>query len=120
MDTYALTIRPNWLHYWFPGFVALCAIIGIESAPLGVFIIFMCVMHRKTNTVSVTRGRIEGKSGFKTFTCPLSKVQYCEYTGVGVFNKIRINALTGQFNLKNMTQAKEFVDLVNTYSCKDF
>lgn len=48
------------------------------------------------------------------------KIQYCEYTSFLFFNKIRINAITGQYTYKDMCKAAVFVDYVNQQmgSCK--
>jgi hypothetical protein len=44
---------------------------------------------------------------------PISKVQFCEYNGLGCFNGIRINCITGDYSYRDMVKAKEFTVYVN-------
>lgn len=113
-----MKIKPNMIHYIAPVVIALICMIatvstGVTSFVLGVVILVCCVIHRNYNTLELKDGMLTGTQGLKKLSVPVAKVQYCEYTGVGVFNHLRINAVTGQYDFKYMTHAKEFASLVN-------
>lgn len=120
-----MKIRQNFiLAYFLPLLIALFFFVaGITdretAAPfliLGLLIVAICILEWRTTTLELKDGLIVGHSGIikrQILTSPLSKIQYCEYTTFLCFNKIRINAITGQYTYKNMGNAKEFVDAVN-------
>lgn len=75
-----------------------------------------CWINYKTNTLELKKGLVQGKRGWikkVTLSTAVSNISYCEYTKFLCFNKIRINAITGTYIFKNMTDAEEFVDMVN-------
>ena len=83
---------------------------------LALVILGLCVLEWRTTTLEINNGLIVGHVGLikkKTLSSPVSKIQYCEYTTFLFFNKIRLNAITGQYTFKNMSQAAKFVELVN-------
>ena len=83
---------------------------------LALVILGLCVLEWCTTTLEINNGLIVGHVGLikkKTLSSPVSKIQYCEYTTFLFFNKIRLNAITGQYTFKNMSQAAKFVELVN-------
>ena len=120
-----MKIRQNFiLAYFLPLLIALFFFIaGISdketAAPffiIGLLIVAVCILEWRTTTLELKDGLIVGHSGIikrQTLTSPLSKIHYCEYTTFLCFNKIRINAVTGQYTYKNMRNAAQFVDTVN-------
>lgn len=122
-----MKIKHNLICYIIPAFFSLVLIVGgltnwgDDSATVmvatGIVIAALCWVNRETNTLEVKDGFITGKEGFikkRKLSSPLSKVQYCEFTEFLFFNKISINAITGQYEFKNMKNAQEFVNTVNT------
>lgn len=123
-----MTIHHNALSYIFPGFLVILLMGGIiTEAEKGEFIIaavgiiVLCIIHHFHTSLSFKDGLIKGKVGLiktKTLTSPVGKIQYCEFTKFLCFNQIKINAITGTYSFKNMSHAKEFVDMVNTEMAK--
>ncbi len=120
-----MKIRQNFiLAYFIPLLIVFLDLICIpmyDSALPGIFvavvILGICVLEWLTTTLEINNGLITGRSGLikrKTLTSPVAKIQYCEYTTFLFFNKIRLNAITGQYTFKNMSQAAKFVELVNS------
>lgn len=122
-----MKIRQNFvLAYFIPLIIVFFALITIplyESASqvssvlfIALIILGLCVLEWRTTTLEINNGLIVGHTGLikkQTLSSPVSKIQYCEYTRFLFFNKIRLNAITGQYTFKNMSQAAKFVNLVN-------
>lgn len=118
-----MKIKQNFiLAYLVPLLIALfCVIGGIseKSASVvifGLIIVVLCLISWNTTTLEIKDGFIMGHSGLikkRTLSSPLAKIQYCEYTTFLCFNKISINCITGQYDFKNMSKAKPFVELVH-------
>lgn len=84
---------------------------------LALVILGLCVLEWRTTTLEINNGLIVGHVGLikkKTLSSPVAKIQYCEYTTFLFFNQIRLNAITGQYTFKNMSNAAKFVELVNS------
>lgn len=82
----------------------------------GLIIAGLCWVDRETSTLELKDGFITGREGLikkRKLSSSVSKIQYCEYTSFLLFNKISINAITGQYEFKNMTNARAFVDTIN-------
>ena len=120
-----MKIRQNFiLAYFLPLLIALFFFIaGISDREtavtfiiIGLLIVAICILEWRTTTLEMKDGLIVGHTGIikrQRLTSPLSKIQYCEYTTFLCFNKIRINAITGQYTFKNMSNAQDFVDAIN-------
>lgn len=113
-----MKIKPNFTHYVIPGLVGVILLIasvsnGAFSFVLGVIVLAMCAIHRSANYVEVNNGLLTKTSGLSKVSSPVNKIQYCEYSGIGCFNRIHINCVTGDYRFHNMTKAKEFTEYVN-------
>lgn len=117
-----MKIKHNAVPYIIPGLLAFILVGGItewgdEAATAmvvcGVVVALLCVAHREVNTLAFKDGKLVGTAAFKRVVSPADKIQYCEYSGVLCFNKVKINCLTGHYEFKNMSHAKAFCDYVN-------
>jgi hypothetical protein len=118
-----MKIKHNALPYVLPGLLALVLVVGGASewgdtaatvmVVCGVVVALLCVVDREVNTLAFKDGKLAGTAAFKRIVSPADKIQYCEYSGVLCFNKIKINCLTGHYEFKNMSHAKAFCDYVN-------
>lgn len=130
-----MKIQHNRIAYLAPIVICLLFILGgigglispgsqVESPALALFgllvlvacISLCCWINYKTNTLELKKGLVQGKRGWIkkiTLSTAVSNISYCEYTEFLCFNKIRINALTGTYIFKNMSDAEEFVDMIN-------
>lgn len=127
-----MKIRQNFiLAYIFPLIFALLFFIsGIVGSASGqgagilgmsifvcLIIVVLCVVDYFTTTLEIKDGFLVGHTGLikkRTLSSPLSKIQYCEYITFLCFNKININCISGQYTFKNMSKAKQFVELVHS------
>ena len=118
-----MKIKHNAVSYIIPGPLAFMLVVGgitewgDEAATAmvvtGVVIALLCVGDRELNTLSFRDGRLVGTAAFRKVVSPAGKIQYCEYSGVLCFNKVKINCLTGHYEFKNMSHAKAFWEYVN-------
>ena len=114
-----MKIRKNIVGYIIPLFLALlCFVGGIgEKDDAGTaMVVAWCGLNWLTTSLEVKNGLITGRTGLikkQRLSSPVSKIQYCEYKHFLCFNTIRINAITGQYTFKNMSNASAFVDGVN-------
>ena len=118
-----MKIKHNAVPYIIPGLLAFILVVGgitnwgDEAATamvvVGVVVALMCVGDREVNTLSFRDGKLVGTAAFKRVVSPADKIQYCEYSGVLCFNKVKINCLTGHYEFKNMSHAKAFCDYVD-------
>lgn len=123
-----MKIRHNIVTYIIPLLLALVCFVGGVTEPdesgkamivVAIIILVAVVIHWLTTSLEVKDGLITGRTGLikkQRLSSALSKIQYCEYTHFLCFNKIRINAITGQYTFKNMSNADKFVDMVNKES----
>lgn len=120
-----MKIRHNIVTYVIPLFFVVCLLVGGVAEPsesgtamivTGFVILAAVAIHWLTTSLEVKDGLIAGRTGLikkQRLSSALSKIQYCEYTHFLCFNKIRINAITGQYTFKNMSHADKFADMVN-------
>ncbi len=127
-----MTLKHNRVHYWFPIFLiimfTMSGLSGLFTDPefgvlgfVGViasvgFIGLLCYINYTTEYLEIDGGVVKGRKGLikKTvLSTPIKNISYCELTTFLIFNKIKINAITGHYEFKNMKNAKEFVDMVN-------
>jgi len=119
-----MKIRHNPVPYIIPGVLISACLYGvftdadnrIGALLFALIIIALCAIHYFTRSLSFTENSVNGKTGFikrQSLTSPLSKIQYCDYSSFLCFNTIKINAITGTYEFKNMSNAKGFVDVLN-------
>lgn len=120
-----MKIRKNIVGYTIPLFLALVFFIGgigekddagTAMVVTALIIVAWCGLNWLTTSLEVKDGLITGRTGLikkQRLSSPVSKIQYCEYKHFLCFNTIRINAITGQYTFKNMSNASAFVDGVN-------
>lgn len=121
-----MKIKHSFVRYLIPGFFCIMLVIGgltnlgddsaIAMIIAGLIIAGLCWVDRETSTLELKDGFITGREGLikkRKLSSSVSKIQYCEYTSFLLFNKISINAITGQYEFKNMTNARAFVDTIN-------
>lgn len=119
-----MKIRHTALPYVIPAILVFSCLLGVitDASRRGavliivLLIVAVCATHYFSASLSVDENMVRGRTGIikiKTLTSPLNKIQYCEYTKVLFFNKIKVSALTGIYEFSNMSHAKEFVDYLN-------
>jgi len=115
--------RHNFVAYIFPTILIIMSIaastdpeIGYRSIISALLILVLVAINYFTVSLEIDGGVVKGRKGLikKTvLSTPIKNISYCELTTFLIFNKIKINAITGHYEFKNMKNAKEFVDMVN-------
>lgn len=122
-----MRIRYNFLHFLIPDFLGVLLVLvgsieltgkpdiqyGMTMLIIGLIFLLTTYCYRRTNYLELKDGILTWNSGWKKQSSPVNKIQYCEYSGVGSFNKIRINVLSHEYEFKNMTHCEVFAQLVN-------
>lgn len=120
-----MKIRHNFVAYIFPAILIVMSIaastdpeIGYRSIIGALLIIGLVAINYYTVSLEIDGGVVKGRKGLIkkiVLSTPLKNISYCELTTFLIFNKIKINAITGHYEFRNMKNAKEFVDMVNNH-----
>lgn len=120
-----MKIRHNFVAYIFPTILIIMSIaastdheMGYMSIISALLTLVLIAINYFTVSLEIDGGVVKGRKGLikKTvLSTPIKNISYCELTTFLIFNKIKINAITGHYEFKNMKNAKEFVDMVNNH-----